>query len=119
NNPEAQAFMARAKSCASHWVPGNTSLHEANLPWDEAERDWLSPERVFDGKTENTAGDVLISFDVHRAIWDSLLKSDKHAWMNAQAELGDLPANKSLLVYLGLHDETLIDDPKMREELYR
>jgi glycosidase len=117
NNPESQAFMALAKAFASHVVPGNMFLPEANLPWDEAKRDWLSPERRLDGVVENTSGDVLISFDVHRAIWDSLLKSDKRAWVNAQDELGEIPENKSLLVYLGLHDETLIDDPELRKAL--
>ena len=117
NLPESQAFMALAKAFAAHVAPGNTFLPEANLPWKEAREGWLDPQRSFDGVVENTAGDCIISFDVHRAIRDSLLKKDKGAWMRAQAALGELPPNKSLLVYLGLHDETLIEDPKLRESL--
>lgn len=117
NLPQSQAFMQLAKSFSSHVSPGHAFLPEANLPWEEAKRDWLEPERVFAGKVENLAGDALISFDVHRAIWDSLLKNDKEAWMTAQASLGELPPHKSLMVYLGLHDENLIEDPKLRQEL--
>ncbi len=117
NLPESQAFMALSKAFAAHVAPGNMFLPEANLPWDEARKDWLAPEKTFGGKIENTAGDALISFDVHRAIWDSLLKEDKSAWVEEQASLGELPAHKSLLVYLGLHDETLIRDPELRRAL--
>jgi glycosidase len=98
-------------------APGNIFLPEANLPWEDARKGWLEPERTFAGQVENTAGDVLISFDVHRAIWDSLLKEDRSAWHKVQTSLGELPSHKSLLVYLGLHDETLIDDPELRKQL--
>ena len=36
---------------------------------------------------------------------------------DGQVRKGDLPPTKSLLVYLGLHDETLIDDPVLRKQL--
>jgi glycosidase len=117
NNPASQAFMALTKAFASHVAPGNMFLPEANLPWDDAKRDWLDPQARFDGKVENVAGDALISFDVHKATWDTLLRGDKAAWLDVQRGLGELPANKSLLVYLGLHDETLIEDPALRQML--
>jgi glycosidase len=117
NLPESQAFMQLMKAFASHVAPGNLFVPEANLPWKTAKSEWLDAEKVIDGKVENTSGDALISFDVHKAIWESLLKGGKKAWLDAQKNVGDLPAHKSILVYLGLHDETLIDDPVLRKQL--
>lgn len=115
--PETQAFMALSKSFADHVAPGVLLIPEANLPPDQARREWLEPERVLDGTVKNTAGDALISFRSHEAIWNSLLKEDKSAWLQNLRNVGNLPPHKSVMNYLTLHDEILVPDEEVRKQL--
>ncbi|HYD61332.1 MAG TPA: alpha-amylase family glycosyl hydrolase [Noviherbaspirillum sp.] len=118
NLPQTRALASLVKAFASHVTGGaNTVLSEVFMPWERSHLDWLEPEKNFDGRIENTISDALIGFSLHEAILHTLLSAGKSYWVKAQRELGVLPDHKSVLAYLGLHDENFVTEPALVEEL--
>ncbi len=104
--PKTHALMGLYKAFLSDIAPGTITIPEANLDPAVAKAGWLDPQRKFDGKVENTAGDALISFEGAAQAGSTPITGDKTGLVNFIKARGQLPANKTQWVMPGKgHDE--------------